>query len=88
MNKQTPETESPVRDETPRAIPSSGLSRYFHILGANFLEIIKLNLLATLFCLPIITIPAVATAASFVCYRMATDQPISCLDRFLETIQE
>lgn len=75
MNIQSTESEPPVRDETPRTIPASGLSRYFHILGANFLEIIKLNLLVTLFCLPIVTIPAVATAASCVCYRMATDQP-------------
>ena len=56
-------------------VPQRGLSRFFHIFGSNFWELIKLNFIATIFCLPILTIPAVATAMSYVCNKMVTNKP-------------
>lgn len=63
------------------ATPGSG--RLVPKLVEHFVDLVKLNLLHLLFCLPIVTIPAACTAASYLCYKMISDQPYSFLKGFL-----
>lgn len=71
-NQKSPEI---LEDSPLENLPPKGARRFIRILGANFWELIKLNFLFTLFCLPVVTIPAACTAMSYVCYKMVSVQP-------------
>lgn len=51
-----------------------GIALFFEIFFREFFELIKLNLLFFLFCIPIITIPAACTAMSKLTVTMVRDQ--------------
>lgn len=52
-----------------------GLALFFSILGREFWNLVKLNLLFVLSCLPVITIPAAITAMSRITLAMCEDSP-------------
>jgi len=52
------------KQEITKDSPKRGLALFFDVLRWNLWELIKLNLLFILFCIPIITIPAALTAMS------------------------
>lgn len=52
-----------------------GLALFFSILGREFWNLIKLNLLFVVSCLPIITIPAAITSMSRITLAMCEDAP-------------
>ena len=56
------------------APPKTGLALFFDALFRNFFDFIKLSLLFTLFCLPVITIPAAMTALSKIAFLMSRDE--------------
>ena len=56
------------------APPKRGLALFFDVLSREFFELVKLNLLYLLFCVPVVTIPAATTAMCRVTLTMLRDQ--------------
>lgn len=56
------------------APPKKGLRLFFDVLTREFFELVKLNLLYLLFCIPIVTIPAATTALCRITLTMIRDQ--------------
>jgi uncharacterized membrane protein YesL len=55
-------------------LPESTGRRFFFLLKENYFELLKLSLLFTLFCLPLVTIPAAVTALSYVVSKLVNDR--------------
>lgn len=63
------------RPDIPKdAPPKKGFVRFFETLWREFFNLLKLNLLFLLSCIPIVTIPAALTAMSRICITMVWDQ--------------
>jgi uncharacterized membrane protein YesL len=56
------------------APPKRGLALFAAIVGREWWELIKLNLLVALFCLPVVTIPAAVAAAARITITMIRDE--------------
>lgn len=68
--------------------PPRGLPRFFFILFYQFFNLAKLSLIFTLFCLPLLTIPAALTAMSKVSYLIVHDEIVSLWADFIETFRK
>lgn len=64
-----------------------GLALFWDILVREFFELVKLNLLFLLFCIPIITIPAALTAMSRITLSMVRDEPYFMWTDFLRSFR-
>lgn len=56
------------------APPKKGLALFFDVLSREFFELVKLNLLYLLFCVPVFTIPAATTAMCRIALTMLRDR--------------
>ena len=65
----------------------TGAARFLAILGREWWELMKLNLLLLVFCLPIVTIPAALTGATRITTAMVRDENHYLLDDFWETFR-
>ena len=54
--------------------PKRGLALFFDVLYRKFFDFISLSLLFTLFCIPVVTIPAACTALSKIAFLMSRDE--------------
>jgi len=61
-----------IEKDAPR---KKGLALFSDILVREFFELIKLNLLFVLFCIPLVTIPAAVCAMSRITVTMVRDEP-------------
>lgn len=65
---------------------------YFEILGRKLWDLIKLNLIFMLFCLPVITIGPALTARSYILREFVKEKPVflwsDFKDRFLENFKQ
>ena len=66
--------DKPGKGVDENAPPKTGLALFFDVLFRNFFDFMKLSLLFTLFCIPVITIPAALTAMSKIAFLMSRDQ--------------
>ena len=64
----------PGRGIDPNAPKKQGVALFFEILWREFWELLKLNMLFLLFCLPVVTIPAAITAMSGITLTMVRDE--------------
>lgn len=64
-----------------------GLRLFFDIVRREFFELVKLNLLFLLFCIPVATIPAALTAMSRITVKMIRDEPHFLWGDFWETFK-
>lgn len=63
------------RPDIPKDAPKKkGFARFFETIWREFFNLLKLNLLFVLSCIPIVTIPAALTAMSRICVTMVWDQ--------------
>lgn len=69
------------------APPKTGFALLLDVIARNWWELIQLNLLVILFCLPLITVPAALVAAARICALMLEDRPIYLGRDFLETFR-
>ena len=65
----------------------TGLGLFFDILKREWFELIKLNLLFLLFCLPVITIPAAYTAMCKITITMVRDKNFYLLSDFWQAFR-
>jgi len=70
------------------AAPKEGAALFFDILYRDFFNLVKLSLLLTLFCLPIITIPPAITAASKIAFKMSRYEHFFLWQDFWETFKK
>ncbi|MCO5732333.1 DUF624 domain-containing protein [Rhizobium sp. SSA_523] len=66
----------------------TGLALFFEIIGREWWELVKLNLLFLLASLPIVTLPAAAFATARICRSMAEDRNVYLLREFLEAMRD
>ncbi len=70
----------------------SSLFLYFEILGRKFWDLIKLNLIFMLFCLPVITIGPALAARSYILREFVKEKPVflwsDFKDKFLENFKQ
>ena len=69
------------------APPLKGARRFFQILQLDFFDLVKLNLIFYLFCIPIITIPASYCAMTRVVVNMVRDRPCFLWHEFWKTFR-
>lgn len=69
------------KEEEPRPL-KTGILRFFQIIWIEFWNLILLNILYVLFCLPIITIPAATAAFTAELCDMVRDRPRMLVHRF------
>ena len=62
----------------PDAPEKTGLARFFEILQLECGDLLKLNLLFLLSCLPVLTIPSALFAMNQVVRKMVLDEPVDC----------
>ncbi|MBQ2798421.1 MAG: YesL family protein [Ruminiclostridium sp.] len=62
--------------------------RYFEILGRKFWQVIELNLLFVLFCLPIVTFGPAMAAMSHVMRKFILEQPCFLFDEFFTAFKK
>lgn len=65
-----------------------GIALFLEIFIREFWQIIKLNAVFVLFCLPIITIPAAIAAMSRITYLMVEDEPRFLFFEFRSTVKQ
>lgn len=64
-----------------------GLALFFNILWRELFELLKLNLLFVVFCIPIITIPAALTGVHRVLVMMVRDEPVFLWREFIKSFR-
>lgn len=69
------------------APPKHGLTLLADVLARNWWELIQLNLLVVLFCLPLITLPTALVAAARICVLMLEDRPLYLGRDFVEAFR-
>ena len=67
-----------------KKVPEKGFGLYFHLLFSHATKMLLLNLLFVAFCLPVITIPAAATAVSRVMMLLARDGYVHLWQDFIK----
>ena len=76
-------TREPKKEIDVNAPPKQGIALFFSVLLHEFWELIKLNLIFILFCLPVVTIPIAITAMSKVILLMLMDKPFFVFGEFI-----
>jgi len=79
--------QEPKKEIDVNAPPKQGLALFFSVLRNEFWELIKLNLVFIIFCLPAVTIPAAITAMSKITIKMLMDQPVYVFSEFLSSFK-
>lgn len=69
------------------APPKRGFALLADVIARNWWELIQLNLLAILFSLPLITLPAALVATTRICVLMLEDRPVYLGRDFLEAFR-
>src|SRR5690606_17945675 len=67
--------------------PKTGFALLADVVARNWWELVQLNLLMLLFCLPVVTIPAALVAGTRVCGLMLADRPVYLGRDFLEAFR-
>lgn len=68
-------------------MPESGFKRFFFLYRVNFFELVKLSMLFVLFSVPVITIPASATALNYVVAKFVNDRLYSVWGDFFKAFK-
>ncbi len=66
----------------------TGWARFVQILQVSCVDLVKLNLLFLLACLPVVTIPLALYAMDQVVRRMVLDRPVDCFYHFRLALQD
>jgi uncharacterized membrane protein YesL len=74
-----------IAKDTP---PKQGFALLVDVVARNWWELIQLNLLAILFSLPLVTLPAALVAAARICVLMLEDRPLYLGRDFLEAFRD
>jgi len=80
-------TREPKKELDLDAPPKQGFALFFDVLKRELWELVKLNLVFILFCLPLITIPAALAAMSKVVMLMFMDRPIYVFSEFFTSFR-
>ena len=75
LDKNQFDLNAPAEPELPE---QTGPKRFLEIIQVEFLDLIKLNLLFLLCCLPVITLPPALFAVHSLIRRMVLGKPVSC----------
>lgn len=75
FDKSQFDLNAPAQSDLP---PKTGLKRFLEIIQEEFLNMIKLNLLFLLCCLPVVTLPPALFATHLLIRRMVLGEPVSC----------
>ena len=70
------------------APPKTGFALLADVVSRNWWELVELNLLVLLCCLPLVTIPAALVAAARICVLMLEDRPVYLGRDFFETFRQ
>jgi uncharacterized membrane protein YesL len=73
-----------IRKDAPA---KTGLALLADVVARNWWELIQLNLLILLFCLPLVTVPAALVAGTRICTLMLGDRPVYLGRDFLEAFR-
>jgi len=73
-----------AEDEPP---PKKGIALFFQVFMSEYRELLKLNLIMILFCLPVVTIPAAITAMNKIIMFMFLDKRYSTFSDFFATFK-
>lgn len=73
-----------IRKDAP---PKTGFALLVDVLARNWWELVQLNLLILLFCLPVVTVPAALVAGARICALMLADRPVYLGRDFLEAFR-
>ena len=75
LDKSQFDLNAPAEPEHPE---QTGPKRFLEIIQAEFLNLVKLNLLLLLCCLPVVTLPPALFAVHCLIRRMVLGKPVSC----------
>lgn len=70
------------------APPKTGLALLVDVVARNWWELVQLNLLVLLCCLPLVTMPAALVAAARICVLMLEDRPVYLGRDFFEAFRQ
>lgn len=70
------------------APPKTGWALLADVVARNWWELVQLNLLVLLCCLPVVTIPAALVAAARICVLMLEDRPVYLGRDFFEAFRQ
>ena len=70
------------------AAPKTAFALLADVIARNWWELIQLNLLILLACLPLVTIPAALVAGARICVSMLEDRPVYLGRDFLEAFRQ
>jgi uncharacterized membrane protein YesL len=73
---------------TKDAPPKTGFALLVDVVARNWWELIQLNLLIIVFCLPLVTIPAALVAGARICVLMLEDRNVYLGRDFLEAFRQ
>ena len=88
MSFFTPDFEKPGPGISKDAPPKKGIALFFEILVREFWQLIKLNLIFILACIPIVTIGAAVSGLSKSTTKMVRDVPNDVWDDFKDGFKE
>ena len=71
-------------NKTTPYVKKEGIAGYFQLLYENFFDLILVNLLFVLFCVPIITIGSSYKALIMVCNKITNDEVVSIISDFIQ----
>jgi uncharacterized membrane protein YesL len=74
-----------IRKEAPR---KTGFALLADVIARNWWDLVQLNLLMLLACLPLVTIPAALVAGARICALMLEDKPVYLGRDFLEAFRQ
>ena len=74
-----------IRKDAP---PKTGFALLADVIARNWWDLVQLNLLILLACLPLVTIPAALVASARICVLMLQDKPVYLGRDFLETFRK
>ena len=80
------QSSGPETDEMPPE--KTGISRLFEILQAECGNLLKLNLLFLLSCIPLVTIPPAVFAMNQLIRQMVLDQPVRCFSVYFSAFRK
>jgi len=80
--------DKPSKQGITKDAPKQGAALFFDVLRREIFNLIKLNLLFILFCIPVITIPAAMTAMSKILFLMLKDKPHELWGDFFECFKK
>jgi hypothetical protein len=65
-------------------VPPGGWDRVWFVLKTHYMELIGLNLLFLIFCIPIVTIPAALAGVTSILMKWTRDEPVIFWEDFFQ----